>query len=80
MTIKSTCSPEAFNRAAVQFDRDDAELRFRIDNPSESSDDEILNKIERLQNIQKRHAPTSGAWIAASIELKPLFEEMARRS
>lgn len=41
---------------------------------------EILARIESLQAIQKRNRPTSAEWIEASNELKPLFEEMARRS
>lgn len=39
-----------------------------------------LARIEELQAIQKRNRPTSPEWIEASNELKPLFEEMARRT
>ena len=47
---------------------------------SESPTAEIREAIEILQDIQKRHAPTSTVWQEASRSLKPLFEEMARRS
>jgi hypothetical protein len=40
---------------------------------------ELLSRIEQLQAIQKRSRSTSAEWIEASNDLKPLFEEMAKR-
>lgn len=39
----------------------------------------ILDKIERLQNVQKTVGPKDAAWHEASRDLRPLFAEMARR-
>lgn len=44
-----------------------------------NTDAQLLEEIEKLQQIQKTHRSTSPAWIAASSLLEPLFAEMARR-
>ena len=36
--------------------------------------------IAEMQGIQKRYAPSTPQWQLASSVLKPLFEEMARRT
>lgn len=41
---------------------------------------DIQGEIERLQGIQKANPPTSQEWRNASAQLRPLFEEMARRN
>lgn len=67
------------SEAGIIADRRDYTIMTNRSCASDAPTIEILDEIERLQNIQKRHAPTSSEWIAASRELKPLFEEMARR-
>ena len=42
--------------------------------------DDLLARIEVLQNIQATHPPTAKAWQTASELLAPLFREMARRT
>jgi len=39
----------------------------------------IVTRIGRLQQTQSLNPPTSGIWNLASLELSPLFKEMARR-
>lgn len=48
-------------------------------NVKELSTPDLLKRIEDLQQIQKAYPSHSPLWESASRELKPCFEEMARR-
>lgn len=41
--------------------------------------EELVRRIEELQNVQKRNSPKTQAWADASKALAPLFAEMAKR-
>ena len=41
------------------------------------SKQQILNKIEEYQNVQKQNHPDTAAWQEASERLAPLFKLMA---
>lgn len=43
------------------------------------SNDDLLSKIEECQSVQKRHEVNHFMWRDASLQLEPLFTEMARR-
>lgn len=48
--------------------------------PQNAETAEILSEIDRYQSIQKMCPPSSDNWQDASMALKELFDEMARRT
>ena len=41
---------------------------------------QLLEEIERLQNIQKTHSPRTAVWQQAHRKLQPLFKAMAQKT